>query len=210
MPSENNNNRRTPTPFDDVNADKSGKGNAPQKPRKVPAGTAVGLAITAGALAVIFIAAIVYRMTPQPKSPYLVGGNTPRSVNGRPAATQPVTEVAVSQGRPLEEPPVSILANQSPEASADQRLKEERRIEERNIAEQRQLEDKKRAIERQIEDRQNDEKRRVEDKTLEDARILEDKKLIEARDLEDKRIADERRLEAEREEAAAKLAANQP
>jgi type IV secretory pathway VirB10-like protein len=168
----------------------------------------LGLAITAGAIAVVIISALVYRLTPQPSSPYLVG-NTARKAAG---GTRPGTgvEVVMPERPSAEDAPIPIVANESPEQTEARRLKEERRIEERNIAEQRQLEDKKKAIERQIEDKKAEEKRRLEDKALEDARIAEDKKLIEAREAEDKRLEDERRLQAEREEAARKLASSQP
>ena len=198
------------TPFEAADRVEPDYASIPPSMRKIPPGTALGLAITAGALAVIFIAAIVYRLTPQPKSPYLVGNPAPHGTTLRPPGQRATTEVVMPGTRPLEEPPLSIIANDSPEVSADQRLKEERRIEERNIAEQRQLEDKKRAIERQIEDKRADEKRRLEDKVLEDARIVDDKRLLDARIAEDKKIEDDRRLEAEREAAAAKLAAAQP
>jgi len=196
------------TPFDAT--DKTGSRSSP--PRRflqtVPPGTLLGLAITAGALAVVIFSAIIYRLTPQPKSPYLVTNSSPTS--GMARVQSPGSQGVKAAAPVAEEPPLPIVANESPEDAADRRRHEERRLQERNIAEQRQLEDKKRAIERQIEDKQIEEKRRLEDKGVEDTREVEDKKLIEARAAEDKKIADDRRLEAEREEAERKLAASQP
>lgn len=198
----------TKTPFDVTDH----KVDTSRLPRRfmphLPPGTLLGLAITAGALSVILFSAIVYRLTPPPKSPYLVNNSLPNRARLQP---QPSTSQAASPGATaMVEPAIPIVANESPEDAAARRLKEERRTQERNIAEQRQLEDKKRAIERQIEDKQAEEKRRLEDKAIEDARAEEDKKLMEAREVEDQKIEDDRRLEAARKEAERKLAASQP
>lgn len=200
----------TPTPFDVTHKADGSKPTPRRFLSDVPPGTLLGLAITTGALAVILFSAIVYRLTPQPKSPYLVGNSNQRAATSRAQPHPPAADTVMPAAPQVEEPAVPIVANESPEETSDRRLKEERRVQERNIAEQRQLEDKKRAIERQIEDKQAEEKRRLEDKALEDLRLAEDKKLMEAREIEDKKIADDRRLEAEREEAARKLAAAQP
>ena len=196
------------TPFDDTVKSRLAKNPSQNVIRNLPRGTLLGLAITAGALGVILFSALVYRLTPQPKSPYLVTESSPRVT--APRVTTPDNQSPDTQSVESPESAIPVIANESPEQSEDRRLREERRVQDRNLAEQRQLEDKKSAIERQLEDKRAEEKRRQEDKVIEDARVLEDKRLIEAREIEDKKIADDRRLEAEREEAARKLAASQP
>src|SRR5687768_7621782 len=119
MPLEHPPEQPTPTPFD-VAKKKDGEKHAPLPfGRNLPPGTLVGLAITVGALAIILLSAIVYRLTPQPKSPYLVGNAPHRATTARTPPQIPADQVVVPAQPAVEEPAIPIVANESAEAAAE-------------------------------------------------------------------------------------------
>lgn len=170
-------------------------------PERLPTGTLVGLSMTAGALLVFILSTLMHAVLPRPQSRF----NTPLPIARKPRPAAPVVVEITPSTTATMPPAVDAMHSASPNAAGaadvikdpqafefDQKLAEQRRLENEKLTETRKLEDQKLLEARKLEDQ----------KLLEQQRLDEDQRIAAERKLADDKLAAERKLEDERVTAA--------